>query len=136
MSIDEYVTEDTHKTVWIIHIPKHLPRRPVYAHKKAWQRVKDSLVQMRPERMEAILDEPIFTAEDWSAVVVPNATVDDLEELAIAKARKMYKKVHSRIPAQEIDSWSIEELLSNSGLLIDGKLTRAAIILLGKPVSV
>ena len=49
LSIEEYVTEDTHKTVWIIHIPKHLPRRPVYAHKKAWQRVKDSLVQMRPE---------------------------------------------------------------------------------------
>ena len=42
LSIDEYTTEDTHKTVWIIHIPKHLPRRPVYAHKKAWQRVEDS----------------------------------------------------------------------------------------------
>lgn len=136
LTIEEYVTEDTHKTVWIIHIPKHLPRRPVYAHKKAWQRVKDSLVQMRPERMEAILDEPIFTAEDWSAIVVPNATIDDLEELAIAKARKMYKKVHSRIPAQEVDAWSVEELLSNSGLMIEGKLTRAAIILLGKPVSV
>lgn len=136
LAIDECITEDTHKTVWIIHIPKHLPRRPVYAHKKAWQRVKDSLVQMRPERMEAILDEPIFTAEDWSAVTVPNASIDDLEELAIAKARKMYKKVHSRIPAQEVDSWTVEELLSNSGLMTERKLTRAAIILLGKPVSV
>ena len=136
LAIEEFITEDTHKTVWIIHIPKHLSRRPVYAHKKAWQRVKDSLVQMRSERMEAILDEPIFTAEDWSAVTVPNATLDDLEELAIAKARKMYKKVHSRIPAQEIDAWTVEELLGNSGVMIDGKLTRAAIILLGKPASV
>lgn len=136
LAIEEFVTEDTHKTVWIIHIPKHLSRRPVYAHKKAWQRVKDSLVQMRAERMDAILDEPIFTAEDWSAVTVPNATLEDLEELAIAKARKMYKKVHSRIPAQEIDAWSIEELLGNSGVMIDGKLTRAALILLGKPASV
>lgn len=136
LAIEEFVTEDTHKKVWIIHIPKHLSRRPVYAHKKAWQRVKDSLVQMRAERMDAILDEPIFTAEDWSAVTVPNATLEDLEELAIAKARKMYKKVHSRIPAQEIDAWSIEELLGNSGVMIDGKLTRAALILLGKPASV
>lgn len=48
----------------------------------------------------------------------------------------MYKKVHSRIPAQEIDAWSVEELLGNSGVMIDGKLTRAAIILLGKPASV
>lgn len=136
LAIEEYITEDTHKTVWVIQIPKHLPRRPVYAHRKAWQRVKDSLVPMRQERMDAILDEPIFTAEDWSAVAVPNATIHDLEELAIAKARKMYKKVHSRIPEHEVDSWSVEELLCNSGLMTDGKLTRAAIILLGKPTSV
>ena len=55
--IEEFVTDDTHKTVWVIHIPKHLPRRPVYAHKKAWQRVKDSLVHMRTERLETILNE-------------------------------------------------------------------------------
>lgn len=137
LSIDEYTTEDSHKTVWIIHIPKHLPRRPVYAHKKAWQRVEDSLVEMTPERLAAILEEPIFEAKDWSAEIVPNAVLTDLDELAVAKARVMFKKVHaSKIPAEEIDAWTVEELLSNSGIMIDGKLTRAAIILLGKPVSV
>ena len=35
LSITEFVTDETHKTVWVIHIPKHLPRRPVLAHKKA-----------------------------------------------------------------------------------------------------
>lgn len=137
LSIDEYTTEDTSKTIWIIHIPKHLPRRPVYAHKKAWQRVEDSLVEMTQERLAAILEEPIFEAKDWSAEIVPNATLTDLDELAVAKARVMFKKVHaSKIPAEEIDAWSVEELLCNSGIMIDGKLTRAAIILLGKPVSV
>ena len=137
LSIDEYTTEDSHKTVWIIHIPKHLPRRPVYAHKKAWQRVEDSLVEMTPERLAAILEEPVFEAKDWSAEIVPNAVLTDLDELAVAKARVMFKKVHaSKIPAEEIDAWTVEELLSNSGIMIDGKLTRAAIILLGKPVSV
>ena len=137
LSIDEYVTEDNHKTVWIIHIPKHQPRRPVYAHKKAWQRVEDSLVEMTQERLAAILEEPIFEAKDWSTEIVPNATLTDLDELAVAKARVMFKKVHaSKIPAEEIDAWTVEELLSNSGIMIDGKLTRAAIILLGKPFSV
>lgn len=137
LSIDEYTTEDTHKTIWIIHIPKHLPRRPVYAHKKAWQRVEDSLVEMTQERLVAILEEPIFEAKDWSAGIVPNATLSDLDELAVAKARVMFKKVHaSNIPAEEIDTWSVEELLSHSGIMTDGKLTKAAIILLGKPISV
>lgn len=136
LSIDEYTTEDTHKTVWIIHIPKHLPRRPVYAHKKAWQRIEDSLVEMTPERLAAILEEPVFAAKDWSAEIVPNAIIADLDELAIAKARIMFKKVHSsNIPAEEIDAWTVEDFLSNSGIMVDGKLTRAAIILLGKTVS-
>ena len=137
LDISEYITEDTQKAVWVIHIPKHLPRRPVYAHKKAWQRVEDSLVEMTQERLSAILEEPIFEAKDWSAEIVPNATLADLDELAIAKARVMFKKVHaSKIPSEEVDAWSVEELLCNSGVMIDGKLTRAAIILLGKPVSV
>lgn len=137
LRIDEYKTDDTDKTVWIIHIPKHLPRRPVYAHIKAWQRVEDSLVEMTQERLASILEEPVFESKDWSAEIVHNATIADLDELAIAKARVMFKKVHaSKIPAEEIDTWSIEELLGNSGIMIDGKLTRAAIILLGKPASV
>jgi ATP-dependent DNA helicase RecG len=66
---------------------------------------------------------------------VPNASLDDLDEVAIAKARKMFKKVHSRIPVAEVNGWSDEKFLSKCGLMIDGKLTRAAIILLGKSFS-
>ncbi|MCR2005193.1 putative DNA binding domain-containing protein [Bacteroides acidifaciens] len=133
LSIEEFVTDDTNKRVWIIHIPRHLPRRPVLAHKKAWQRIEDSLVEMTNERMTAILEEPIYTAKDWSAEIIPNATVNDLDEVAVAKARKMFKKVHDRIPESEVNAWSVEEFLSNSGVMIDGKITRAAILLLGKP---
>lgn len=136
LDIDEYITDDSQKTVWVIHIPKHMPKRPVYAHDKAWQRIEDSLVELTPERMNAILDEPLVTDTDWSAVIVSNATIDDLDEVAIAKAKVMFKKVHSRIPAAEVNAWSVEEFLSNAGVMIDGGITRAAIILLGKPVSV
>lgn len=136
LDIDEYITDDTKKKVWVIHIPKHLPKRPVYAHDKAWQRIEDSLVELTTERMNSILDEPLVTDTDWSAVIVPNATIDDLDELAVAKAKVMFKKVHNRIPAEEVNAWSVEDFLSNAGVMIDGGLTRAAIILLGKPVSV
>ncbi len=71
-------------------------------------------------------------APDWSAEIVPDATIDDLDEVAIAKARKMFKKVHSRIPVEEVNRWSTEEFLSKCELMVNGKLTRAAIILLGK----
>lgn len=136
LDILEYITSDTQKKVWVIRIPKHLPKRPVYAHDKAWQRIEDSLVELTPERLNAILDEPLFTGSDWSAEIVLNATIDDLDEVAIAKARVMFKKVHSRIPAEEVNAWSVPEFLSNAGVMIDGGITRAAIILLGKPVSV
>ena len=136
LDIMEYITSDTQKKVWVIRIPKHQPKRPVYAHDKAWQRIEDSLVELTPERLNAILDEPLFTGSDWSAEIVPNATIDDLDEVAIAKARVMFKKVHSRIPAEEVNAWSVPEFLSNAGVMIDGGITRAAIILLGKPVSV
>lgn len=132
LHIVEYLTDDTYKKVWIIQIPKHLPRRPVLAHKKAWQRIEDSLVELTDERMATILEEPIYTAKDWSAELVPNVTIYDLDEVAIAKARVMFKKVHNRIPAAEVNAWTVEEFLTKSGVMIDGKLTRAAILLLGK----
>ena len=72
---------------------------------------------------------------DWSAEIVPNATIDDLDEVAIAKAKMMFKKVHNRIPAEEVNKWSTEEFLSKCELMVDGKLRRAAIILLGKMFS-
>lgn len=74
-------------------------------------------------------------APDWSAEVVPDATIDDLDEVAIAKARKMFKKVHSRISAEEVNRWSNEEFLTKCELMVNGQLTRAAIILLGKMFS-
>lgn len=130
--IDEFITDDTNRKVWVIHIPKHLPKRPVFAHNKAWQRIEDSLVEMTTERMSTILEEPIFSETDWSAQIVSDATIDDLDEVAIAKARMMFKKVHSRIPEAEVNAWTVETFLSKCGIMKNGGITRAAIILLGK----
>lgn len=136
LSVDEYITSDTQKTVWVIHIPKHLPRKPVYAHKQAWQRIKDSLVFITPERESAILNESVSegNASKWTATVLPDATLDDLDPKAILKAREQYKEVYPS-KAKEVDSWDDIKFLNKAKITIKGKITIAAIILLGKEES-
>ncbi|MGE5502208.1 MAG: RNA-binding domain-containing protein [Ignavibacteriales bacterium] len=130
--IETFATEDTGKTIWVFHIPRHLPRLPVYAHEKAWQRLDDSLVEMRPERLNAILGETIETV-DWSAQTVPEATWDDLDPEALALARQKFKEKH-RTDAfhDQIDDWEVATFLDRAKLAVHGRLTRAALLLLGK----
>ena len=116
LDIEKFITEDTHKTVWVIHIPKHQPKLPVYAHNKAWQRIEDSLVELTPERLNAILEETSPTY-DWSAEIVAEATLDDLEPMALQKAREEYKSVHPKL-ATEVDTWDDMELLGSTSLLV------------------
>lgn len=72
--------------------------------------------------------------EDWSAQLVRDVTIADLDDMALAKARVMFKRVHeNKISSQEVDSWSWEDFLGHCGIYRDGQLTRAAILLLGKP---
>ena len=104
LDIEEFITDDTKKKVWVISIPKHRPKLPVYAHDKAWQRIEDSLVELTSERLNAILEETSPTY-DWSAETIIEATIDDLDSRASQKARKEYKSVHPRL-AEEVDAWS------------------------------
>lgn len=130
LTVEEYKTEDTNKTVWIINIPKHLPRKPVYAHSHAYQRIGDSLVEMRPERLNEIVSEVIIS-EDWSSKIVPEATIDDLDSEAIEKARKEFKKRNPKY-SQQVDAWDDAKFLDKAKITINGKITRTALILLGK----
>lgn len=134
LHIEEFITDDTHKTVWIIHIPKHQPRRPVYAHRKAWQRIADSLVEMTQERMQRILSEPSAVFGDWTANIIEDATIDDLDPDAIRMAREKYTERHER-RAKEIESWDDATFLNKAKITRAGKITNAAIILLGREES-
>ena len=129
--IEEIITSDTNKTVWIFHVPKHQTRLIVYAHSKAWQRIEDSLVELTKERQEAILKEPIYINDDWSAQIIPNATIDDLEPQAIKKARKEYKEKNPR-KAAESDTWDDITFLNKARVTLQGKITNTALLLLGK----
>lgn len=122
------------KRVLLFQIPAAPRGIPMGWQGHFYARKGESLTALDMSKYEEIRRQTV--EEDWSAVTLDDVTLKDLDELAVAKARVMYKKVHSRIDESEIDSWSVEELLGNSGVMIDGKLTRAAIILLGKPTSV
>ena len=135
LKVESLITGDTHKTVWVLHIPKHLPRQPVIAHKKAWQRSGDSLIELTQSRKGAILSEHLFKNDDWSAQTCPKVTITDLDFFAIQKARDNYKIKNPRL-ISEIDDWDDETFLAKTKMVINGMLTRTAIILLGKPEAV
>lgn len=123
------------KRVLLFQVPA-TPRNIVMHWKGiAYGRDGESLKPLNQAKQDAIRQEPPIP--DWSAQLVPNATIADLDELALAKARIEFKKVHSsNISASEVDEWSDEDFLSHSMMMRDGMLTRAAILLLGKPLSI
>ena len=129
--VEEFITDDTKQTIWIIHIPKHQPRKPIYAHKKAWQRVGESIIPLTPQREATILSESLSVVTDWSAKVCENATIDDLLPEAIEFAKSEYKSKHPKL-SSEIDNWSIEQFLAKAKLLNGGKITNSCMLLLGK----
>lgn len=83
-----------------------------------------------------------FTAkEDWTGALVPGATLNDLDPEAIAAARLRFTEFlvrsepdtnrHDAIRA-EAASWSTETLLNKAHVTKQGRITRAALVLLGK----
>jgi len=131
--VEEIVCSDSQKVVWIFHVPKHQFRLPVYAHKKAWQRIDDNLVEISHARLNSILGE-VRLFEDWTTAIVAGATIEDLEEEAIDKARKEFIKRNPKYN-EEIVFWDNTKFLDKSKLTIKGKITRTALILLGKEES-
>lgn len=71
---------------------------------------------------------------DWSKEIVENATLEDLDKEAVKKARELFSKRQSdRKKAQEIlRKLSDIEVLNKAGITIKGKITRTALLLLGK----
>ncbi|MBR6930329.1 MAG: putative DNA binding domain-containing protein [Bacteroidales bacterium] len=120
------------KRVLLFQIPA-APRNIVTKWKGvAYGQSGESLEPLSQDKYDAIRHQrPV---DDWSAHVIEDATVkNDLDELALAKARIEFKKVYDKLPPELVDGWSQEEFLRHSGLLNNGKLTRGAFLLLGKP---
>ncbi len=75
--------------------------------------------------------------EDWSANTIPNASIADLDEMALAVARAKFKEKNTQeVFYSEIDNWDTSVFLDKAKITIHGKITNTAILLLGKPESV
>ncbi len=74
------------------------------------------------------------TNKDWSAEIIPDANINDLDTAAIAFARTNYK---NKFPekSKEMQKWDDITFLNKAKITIKGKITRTAIILLGKEES-
>ena len=89
----------------------------------------ESLVALNLQEIEFIRRQVVH--EDWSSGICEDATLNDLDLKAIQKARENYKKKYPA-QAEEVDSWDNATFLNKAKVTIQGKITRTAIILLGK----
>ena len=117
--VEEFITDDSHKTIWVIHVLKHMKRRPVYAHSKAWQRMDDSLVELTASRLNVILDEQ-EQAYDWTAQIIEDAVIDDLDSDAIKLAREGYKQRYPKF-AKECETWNDSVFLDKAVLQLTAR---------------
>tara|TARA_R110002049_G_scaffold44349_29_gene130378 strand:- start:1072 stop:2727 length:1656 start_codon:yes stop_codon:yes gene_type:complete len=73
---------------------------------------------------------------DWSAQLVEGATLDDLDAAAIERVRSGFvRKWQNSIAPEVINGWSVATLLDRARVTQQGQVTRAALLLLGKPES-
>lgn len=131
LRIVELRASDSKKIIWILQIPKHAPRLPVIAHRKAWQRAGDSLIELTSFRRDAILSESLQKVDDWSAHVCAEATVKDLSSDAMQKAITNFKIKNPRL-VKEMENWDKTTFLTKTKMLVNGKPNNAAMLLLGK----
>jgi ATP-dependent DNA helicase RecG len=92
----------------------------------------EELSPLNLEEIERIRKQVKHT--DWSAVICEDATIEDLDEQAIKMARETFKLKNPRL-AHELDTWDDIIFLNKAKLTIKSKVTRAAVLLLGKPES-
>ena len=108
------------------------PGRPVKFYGTAYVRISGSKTELakHPQKEAALW----HLSVDWSAEVVPTATLDDLDPAAIAKAREEYAEKHPK-QTDQIAQWDTATFLNKAKVIRQGGITRAALLLLGKPES-
>lgn len=127
--IEIYELNEPDGRVVMFQIPAAPKGFPVAFDGHYYGRDDEELSPLNLEEIERIRAQA--TTEDWSAGVVSEATIDDLDQDAITLARGNFR---NKFPekAREIDLWDDITFLNKAKITIKGKVTRTAIILLGK----
>lgn len=95
-------------------------------------RDSEELNALNMEEIERIRSQS--SEEDWSAKTIEDAGIQDLSYEAVQKARNLYQSKNPHLK-EEVENWDDLTLLNKLKICIRGKITRTAIILLGKPES-
>lgn len=96
-----------------------------------YARAGESLSPLGLDKLDEIRGQTL--SQDWTAQVVPAATLADLDETAVAKARESFaRKYANRIDLPEVTGWPLSTFLDRARLTQGGRITRAALLLLGK----
>lgn len=118
--------------VMIFAIPAAPKGMPVAWKGHYYARNGESLAALNIEKLERIRQQAALS--DWSAQLIETATIEDLSPAAILFARQEFIKKNPQL-SEQIAAWSDEVFLNKAKICIKGKVTRAAILLLGKPES-
>jgi ATP-dependent DNA helicase RecG len=128
---DLHVLDYGGKRVILMQIPPAPRGIPIGWQGHYYARAGESLVSLALDKQDEIRRQTVNT--DWTAVVVPEATIDDLDPDALAKAREAFAaKYATRIPAEDVMAWPTAVFTDRARLTKDGAITRAALLLLGR----
>ena len=117
--------------VLMFQIPAAPPGIPATWRSRCYGREGESIDTLSVQEFEEIRCQ---TKEDWSAGICEKAAINDLDPEAIHKARLEYKNRYPDI-SSKIESWDKPTFLNKAKLTIQNRITRTAIILLGKDES-
>jgi ATP-dependent DNA helicase RecG len=96
-----------------------------------YARSGESLTHLGLDKLDEIRGQ--VGAADWSARVVPGATLEHLDERALSAARESFaKKYANRFELETVLGWPLTTFLDRAKLTRDGQLTRTTLLLLGK----
>ena len=134
IAFDFYRFEQNGKNLVILEVEAAY-RQPIMWLGEAYIRIGEALTELRKHpSLEAKIYRTI--GKDWSAETVVGASLDDLDPQAVKAARERYSEKHRNDSfAADIATWDDKKFLNKAKLTIDGKITKAALILLGKPES-
>jgi ATP-dependent DNA helicase RecG len=118
--------------VLLFQIPPALKGIPTAWKGHYYGRDGESLVPLNAHEYEQIRSQ--LTHEDWSAQICKDTTVSDLDPDALVFARLQYKEKNTKL-AHDVDQWNDVTFLNKVRLSINGGITRAALLLLGKEES-
>lgn len=111
--------------VVIFTVPSRPVGMPIQYGGAYWMRGGEDLVPMTTDLLKRILDE---VGPDFSAEICPQATITDLDAVAISQFRSMWQRKSGNASLETV---SDEQLLLDAELIVEGGVTFAALILLG-----